>query len=101
MKKTFVWVCVSDPKSQFISEVHGPCTEHMMVEINGELARDPIAGLAENVGEVLCTVKLVAPEVSREDHLSDVIYMPGFFELTPVKPLKVRCLEKVPMHRSQ
>jgi hypothetical protein len=99
MKKTYLWVCVADPKSQFISEVHGPCTEHMMAEINGELALKPIEGLAENVAEVLCTVKLVAPEVSREDHLPEVIYIPGFFELTPVRPLKVRYLEKIPIHR--
>ena len=99
MKKTFVWVCVADPKSQFISEVHGPCTEHMMAEVNQELAQNPILPFSENVAEVLCTIHLVAPEVSITDNLNDVFYIPGYFEVKPVKPLKVRYLEKVLMPR--
>ena len=95
MKKTFVWVCVADPKSQYISEVYGPCTEHMMAEVNQELAQNPILSLSENVAEVLCSVSLVSPEVSAEGNLNDVFYIPGFFELKPLKPLKVRYVEKV------
>ena len=99
MKKTFVWVCVADSKSQYISEVYGPCTEHMMAEVNEELAKNPISSLSENVAEVLCTVSLVAPEVTTTDGLNDVFYLPGYFELTPVKPLKVRYVERVLMPR--
>ena len=95
MKKTFVWVCVTDPKSQYISEVYGPCTEHMMSEVNQELAKNPILSLSENIAEVLCTVSLVAPDVATTEGLDDVLYLPGYFELTPVKPLKVRYVEKV------
>ena len=99
MKKTYVWVCVADPKSQYVSEVYGPCTEHMMAEINTELANRPLQGFAENTAEILCEVRLVAPEASFVEAFEDVIYMPGYLECAPVRPLKVRSLERVLISR--
>lgn len=99
MKKTYVWVCVADSKAQYVSEVYGPCTEHMLAEINTELAARPLQGFAENTAEILCGVCLVAPEASFCENYDDVIYMPGYLECVPVRPLKVRTLEKVLMPR--
>ena len=99
MKKTYVWVCVADPKAQYISEVHGPFTEHMMAEVNAELAKHPLQGFADNTAEVLCEVSLVAPEASFEVNFDDVIYMPGYLECRLVRPLKLRTMEKVLMSR--
>ena len=99
MKKTYVWVCVADPKEQYISEVYGPCTEHMMAEVNAELAKRPLQGFAENTAEVLCELSLVAPEASFDENFNDIIYMPGYLECTPVRPLKVRTMEKVLISR--
>jgi hypothetical protein len=100
MKKTFAWVCVADPKSQYICEVYGPCTEHMMGEINAGLSETPIQGLPENIAEVLCEIRLVVPGiVPNKENFNEVIYMPGYFECRPVWPLKVRSMEKVPIAR--
>ena len=99
MKKTYVWVCVADPKAQYVSEVHGPFTEHMMAEVNAELAKRPLQGFSENTAEVLCEIRLVAPEASFEEAFNDVIYMPGYLECAPVRPVKLRTLEKVLISR--
>jgi hypothetical protein len=95
MKQTYVWVCVADLKAQYICEVYGPCTEHMMAEVNTQLAEHPIRDLPENAAEVLCTVSLIVPGVPQEDIFDGVVYRPGFFECKPVRPFKMRRLEKV------
>ena len=98
MRKTYVWVCVADPKAQYVCEVYGPWTEHMMAEINSGLADRPLSGFAENTAEILCEVSFISPEVSCLENYDDVIYKPGYLECSPVTPLKVKTLEKA-IHR--
>jgi hypothetical protein len=95
MKKTYVWVCVADPKAQYVCEVYGPWTEHMMSEINSGLADRPLTGFADNTAEVLCEVSFISPEVPLVENYNNVIYKPGYLECVPVRPLKVKTIEKV------
>jgi hypothetical protein len=94
MKKTYVWVYVVDPGSQSVNEVYGPCNEQMMAQINEELTVSPLTGFPENTAEVLCSVRYIAPNPVYDPEFTDVLYIPGYFDCSPVKPFRLRKIQR-------
>ena len=98
MKKTYVWVYVADPESQFVSEIYGPCNEQTLSQINKELFSNPLLGLPNDTAEVLCSVRWIAAEPHPGAELNNVLYIPGYFDCSPVKPIKIRKIQKAVIH---